>query len=640
LNQNIRYRPDIDGLRAIAVLAVVFFHCDLLIAPGGYVGVDIFFVISGYVIALTLMRDLEAGQFSIRRFYEKRVRRILPALLSTLTICWIAAWILLLPNDFFDFSRSMLSSALSVSNFYFWRTSGYFETSALLRPLLHTWSLSVEEQFYLIVPASLWICYRYFNARFVLLFGSAALLSLGLSIYATDTAPTANFFLLPTRAWELLTGVILAVCQFPTARPAIRQVLALVGAVLITGSIIGYTKYTPFPGLSALAPCLGTAFIIFAGTRGTSIVNRALSWSPLVFIGLVSYSFYLIHWPLLVFLRYTTLRAITTPEAILVVASSFVLATLSWKFIEQPFRRPQGYIRRHALGTWAATTTLMMSIAAAGIVTHGAPQRFPDIVHKAAANDENLWKNGTCFLIDNLDPHQWDQKNCVRTSGGPEKILLWGDSFAAHYTPGLMALSATIPASIIQYTAAGCPPVLSYYSYARPKCTKFNENALSIIRKNGIKKVILASRWSDLQSRGLDSIQSTIEALRSMGVEVWVIGQSPEFAANVQIIDYKNRHSNAPRESWPLAFDPEINSRLRQAAHGSHFIDPLAYLCDGLQCPYRNGDTLYYADYGHFSKEGSIRAVKAYFPVAAAQLSASNEDRKNGSKSAGALSKY
>jgi peptidoglycan/LPS O-acetylase OafA/YrhL len=203
LDHSISYRRDIDGLRAIAVLAVVFFHCGLPIASGGYVGVDMFFVISGYVIALTLLRDLEAGRFSIRRFYEKRIRRIFPALIFVLAVCWIAAWILLLPDDFFDFSRSMLTSALSVSNFYFWRTSGYFETSALLRPLLHTWSQSVEEQFYLIAPAALWFCYRFFNARFSLLFAPAALLSLGLSIYATDTAPTANLVLGPTRAWEL-----------------------------------------------------------------------------------------------------------------------------------------------------------------------------------------------------------------------------------------------------------------------------------------------------------------------------------------------------------------------------------------------------------------------------------------------------
>lgn len=356
MNHNISYRPDIDGLRAIAVLAVVLFHCDLSIAPGGYVGVDIFFVISGYVIAHTLLRDLQSGEFSIRRFYEKRVRRIFPALILVLAVCLLVGWAFLLPDDFLDYSRSMLASSLSVSNFYFWRTSGYFETSALLRPLLHTWSLSIEEQFYLIAPTALWICYRYFNARFVSLLLPAALLSFGLSIYATDTAPTANFFLLPTRAWELLTGVILALGQFRPIRTPIRQALALTGAALIAGSIIGYTKYTPFPGVYALAPCLGTALIIFTGIQGTSMVNRALSWSPLVFVGLVSYSFYLIHWPMIVFLRYSTLRAITTPEALMVVAASFVLATLSWKFIEQPFRRPQGFLRRHVLGTGAVAT--------------------------------------------------------------------------------------------------------------------------------------------------------------------------------------------------------------------------------------------------------------------------------------------
>ncbi len=627
VRSEMHYRPDIDGLRAIAVLAVLFFHCGIPGVTGGYVGVDVFFVISGYVIASTLLRDLEAGRFSIRSFYERRVRRIFPALIFTFVVCWALAWWLLLPSDFLDFSRSLLSSAASFSNMYFWKYSGYFENGAELRPLLHTWSLSVEEQFYLIAPAAMWVCYRFLGARFLLLFIPAALLSLALSIFVTSTAPTANFFLLPTRAWELLVGVVLALSVAniaPAVRPFTREAAAALGAMLIAFAVFGYTKFTPFPGATALAPCLGAALIIFSGAQGeASTVNRALSWRPLVGIGLISYSLYLFHWPLLAFARYAVLRPPTAPEVAVIIAASFALAVFSWKFVEQPFRRSSNF-RRPLLPSGLAAMAIVMAIAMVGVMTKGAPERFPDIVAQTGPS-EDLWKTGTCFLMEKYDIRQWDLKACTRASGGPEKVLLWGDSFAAHYTPGLLEDSASIPAQIIQYTAAGCPPVLSYYSYARPNCQKFNENALDIIRKNGIKTVIVSSRWVDLQQRGLQTIQSTIGPLKAMGVDVWVIGQSPEFPADINVIDYRNRHSANAGEIWPLAFDPEINSRLRKAAYGSHFINPLDYLCGDGSCRYRDHNGMFYADYGHFSKEGSIRAVKAYFPFAA-----NNQATENG----------
>ena len=611
------YRPDIDGLRAIAVLSVLFFHCQVPGVTGGFVGVDIFFVISGYVITLALLRDIVEGKFSIRQFYERRVRRIFPALILTFAICWALAFVFFLPIDFLDFSRSLIASAASVANIYFWKFSGYFDPSALLRPLLHTWSLSVEEQYYLVMPATMWLCHKYLGSRFfpVLLIG--AVLSFALSVASTAIAPTANFFLLPTRAWELLLGCLLAVRPIDLKSQAVRECVGLLGLSLIAFAVFTYSSATPFPGVSALAPCLGAFFVICSGTNGSSIASRFLSWRPLVAVGLISYSLYLFHWPLIVFVRYATLRDPTALEITGIIAATFALAAFSWKFVEQPFRtRQNGYVKGKLLPRGLAAMAAVMVFGYFGVATGGAQWRFPPFPETLDDAQENLWKTNTCFLTGDYDLRAWNLPECTRAAGGPRKILLWGDSFAAHYTPGLAAESSAIPAQIIQYTAAGCPPILSYYSYARPNCQAFNANALNVIRENKIDTVILSSRWRDLQQRGFAGLTDTVNRLKEMGVDVWVIGQSPEFPANISLIDYKNRSAGPGSQSWPIAVEPGLNEEIREASAGAHFIDPLKLLCDNRMCPYRDGEHLLYADFGHFSKYGSLRAVESYFPFA------------------------
>ncbi len=619
------YRPDIDGLRAVAVLSVLLFHCGVAGISGGFVGVDVFFVISGYVIALTLMRDLNADAFSIRKFYERRVRRLFPALIFIFALSWIAAWLLFLPTDFDDFSASLTAAATFVSNLYFWRYSGYFNNEALLRPLLHTWSLSVEEQFYIFAPIAMYVCYRYLNKRYMLMLVPAIVLSLGLSVYASDFAPTANFFLLPTRAWELLFGVVIAVARPPKLSDAARTAAAIAGLALIAHAVFGYTKFTPFPGLSAIPPCLGAALIIWAGSGGTTPINRALAWKPVVAVGLISYSLYLVHWPLIVFTRYATLRDPTATEIAAIIVASFILATFSWRYIEQPFRHPDRTPNaRPLLYRGVAAMTVVALAGGFGMVTNGAEWRFPREVARTIP-DPNTWKTGTCFQVGDIQVGNWDLSSCTRTSGGTSKVLLWGDSYAAHYIPGLEAAARSMPVQIVQYTAAGCPPVLSYYSYARPGCGDFNRRAIDIIRENGIKTVILSARWVDLQQRGLDSIQSTLEELKRMDVEAWVIGQSPIFPANVRLIAYKNKGNGERADYWPSALDKDINPRLRTAAEGAHFIDPLKFLCNGELCRYREDEQLLYTDSGHFSEKGSVLAVQDYFPLLARERSANAE---------------
>jgi hypothetical protein len=234
---------------------------------------------------------------------------------------------------------------------------------------------------------------------------------------------------------------------------------------------------------------------------------------------------------------------------------------------------------------------------------------------EAAGGGEDLRKSGTCLLLGDPDYRNWDARECTRTSGAPENALLWGDSFAAHYVPGLLANADKLSANIMQYTAAGCPPVLDYYSYTLPRCQEFNRHALEIIKAYNIKSVVLSARWLTLDSRRLAMIQGTVEALRKAHVDVWLIGQSTEFAIDAWVIAYRKGRSPEGADAWPIAFDSAINDRLRRYAEGARFIDPLASLCDRSLCPYSERGELLYSDYGHFSVLGSSRAVEAYFPL-------------------------
>lgn len=613
----IRYRADIDGLRAVAVIPVVLFHAGMSTFSGGFIGVDVFFVISGYVISLSLLSDVRNGTFSILNFYERRVRRIFPALFATLLATSLYAYFVFLPSHLKGLSESLVAATLFVSNIYFWKDSGYFAAEAIYRPFLHTWSLSVEEQFYIFMPIAIYLIARWFKSRWLLVFLPVLLLSLALSIVATERAPTANFYLLPTRAWELLIGAILALSPPPPIRRrAAREMLAVAGLALILAPVFIFDEATPFPGLNALYPCLGTAIVIYCGIHARTLVGDILSVKPLVGVGLISYSLYLVHWPLVVFVSYQNLARPTGWQVVAIVVASLLLAILSWHYIEQPFRQRRSWLTRpRLLAGGLAAMTAFAAFGAVGVRADGFPARFPGFTQKEIAGHKQ-WRPGRCFLLGDPDHRRWKPEACTLTTGGPHKMLLWGDSFAAQYVPGIIAHADRIDATVLQYTGAGCPPILSYKSYARPRCTEFNANALDIIRQHRIDTVVLAARWTDQQSRGLGELKSTLEALAGLEVDVYVIGQSPEFSVDVQVIAYRNGGRPADStDSWDIFFDPAINTQLDAYSAGSHFIDPLAKICDGKFCIYREKGVFLFEDYGHYSVDGSARAVKAYFPL-------------------------
>ncbi|MDB5593942.1 MAG: acyltransferase [Hyphomicrobiales bacterium] len=616
------YRKDIEGLRAVAVLSVLFFHFGAFWIPGGFTGVDIFFVISGYLITGTCIHDLDDGKFSITRFYWKRARRILPALTAVILVSTVVAYVVLLPADLTDYSWSVIASSTFWSNIFFWKTSNYFSPDAELRPLLHTWSLSVEEQFYIFAPVLIWFVYTHLQKRWALVLTPLVIASFALAVYATHTAPTAGFYLIATRAWELLLGAMLTLKQpAPVRSRAMMNALATAGLVLLCIGMFTIHASDPFPGINALYPCVGTALIIYAGQpareqkiSGPTYVTRLLSTLPLVLVGRISYSLYLVHWPIISFYRYASLDEPAAATALAMAAASIVLATLSYRYVEQPFRKPHAWSApRPLLIGSAVSLCVLCALGSVGVLGKGFPSRYPDFVEvRIPGFDE--WKVGTCFNDGSDELGAWQLEPCTRTHGFASKALLWGDSFAAHYVPGLAPNAEKLGANVIQYTYAGCPPILSYYSYARPKCSVFNRRVLELIAQEKIRTVVLSARWTDYQTRGFAGVQQTIKTLADMGVRVIVIGQSPQFAADIQKVAYAAKRRGDTSDMAPLKMDAQVNLRLAEASVGATFIDPLKSLCSGDACPYRDSSGFYYADYGHFSTLGAAHAIARYWP--------------------------
>lgn len=341
------YRKEIDGLRAIAVLPVMFFHAGFNGFSGGFLGVDIFFVISGYLITSIILKQKEAGTFSLATFYERRIRRIFPALFFILLVCLPFAWLWLLPHELKDFGQSLMAVSIFVSNIFFWQESDYFAADAEMIPLLHTWSLAVEEQYYLLFPLLIIILWPIFKGKankLSVFFLLVAIASLAFSEWAWRHYPEANFYLLPSRAWELLAGVLAALYLFQR-KPEGNQAISLLGLAMILGSIFFLSNKLPFPSLYTLIPVTGTVLIILFASHATW-VGKLLSTPALVGIGLISYSAYLWHQPIFVFARLQSFQELPAWQFLVLIVLTLILAFLSWKFIEQPFRNRQNFTQR------------------------------------------------------------------------------------------------------------------------------------------------------------------------------------------------------------------------------------------------------------------------------------------------------
>lgn len=549
-----KYRPDIDGLRAVAVLSVMAFHVGLSKVPGGFVGVDVFFVISGYLISSIVFAEIAQSRFSIVSFYERRIRRIFPALFATLAICGIVACIYLLPSELIAYGKSMLAATASFSNFYFWRHSGYFD-SPFSQPLLHTWSLAVEEQFYITFPLFLVLARKFFPERLkaaVVILFFASLLT---SAVVVSRSPETAFYMLYTRAWELLLGTILSLRMLPRLHSAwLRNPATLSGMGMIAFSVLTYTKETLFPGLSALGPCVGSALIIWAGEGGSSLVGSVLSWRPIVFIGLISYSLYLWHWPVIILRHMGVLVGIGAftshwPAALLsshrfdmfvMVAISFVLAVLSWWFVERPFRLgPLRLSGRPLFALAGSVLFILMGGSAWTVWAGGFKGRFPAAAVQVASAGGTIidapssdgidgvhsLRTGPCFITTDYHFEDYNYKACLHQVTGKKNYLLLGDS---HSDMLWLALASFLQdANVMQASTAACEPAL--HPSGSRDCRKMMDYILqSYLPAHPVERVFIVGRWEEKHLPGLTEL---IGWTKQHQVLVTVFGPVPEYDA-------------------------------------------------------------------------------------------------------------
>jgi peptidoglycan/LPS O-acetylase OafA/YrhL len=463
-----KYRPDIDGLRAVAVLPVLFFHAQVPGFAGGYVGVDIFYVISGYLITSVVLKDVLQGSFSFTSFYERRIRRIFPALFGVLIFCVVAATILFSPSDFVRFGKIMIATTFFASNIYLKRIAradGYFDHTSESQALLHTWSLSVEEQFYLFFPAMLLLLAKWAKGRLAGCLILLASLSFLVSIWLTHRSPVSAFYLLIPRAWELLMGALLAVKVLPPLKSRLwREIAGLSGLVLIACAVILLNKDSSFPGVNALFPCLGAALIIYAGENGQSYAKGVLSFGPLVFIGVISYSLYLWHWPMVVFTRYFSAGDLSSLQKTVALLLSAGLAFVSFEFIEGPFRgRESPFSRRQIFSFGVAASVLSLAFGFAAIWRQGFPGRYNSATRQLVEENterkedfQEVCGNWRTEVRTVADIHF-----CTLGPAAAKKIMFWGDSHVQQLYPLIKQLHDSGKfgdLGVLMAIANGCAP--------------------------------------------------------------------------------------------------------------------------------------------------------------------------------------
>jgi peptidoglycan/LPS O-acetylase OafA/YrhL len=614
------YRPDIDGLRAVAVLLVVAFHTGIGKFRGGFVGVDVFFVISGYLISSVILAEISAGHFSIAAFYERRIRRIFPALVVMMFVTSFLAAKYFLPTELTDFAKSLLAATFSVSNIYFWRQSGYFDAPAALKPLLHTWSLAVEEQFYIVFPLFLVLIRKFFPNRLRAAVVLLALASFVVSAYGAFYAPTSTFYMLHTRAWELLLGTVISLNILPDFRtPLLRNAAALVGLALIVASGVFYTSNTPFPGIAALAPCVGSALIISAGKSGSSVVGRALALKPVVFIGLISYSLYLWHWPIIVFQGVGTFLVSGVSERMVkvaIIAASLLAGTISWKFVEIPFR--SGRLKLTGAAVFRAAFAAVIVLAALGssaLAFRGFPSRYsPEAVRVAAYMDVRApYREGTCFITSSDRLEDFDTATCLREDSTKKNYLLIGDSHAAQLWYGLSTVLKDV--NVMQATASGCKPTLEQPMNGDPKCRHIMNYVFQdfLPSHSGVDTLLIAGRW---ESNDVPRLTRTISWAQSRGMKVVVFGPMLQYDSALPRLLATSIRQNDPSLPFAHRVDQYVGLD-RQMAHMAQndwhvrYISYFQTLCNADSCvEYVDGDVPLQSDYSHLTKEGSVWLVE------------------------------
>jgi peptidoglycan/LPS O-acetylase OafA/YrhL len=657
----ITYRADIDGLRALAVVAVVLYHFKLGPFVGGFVGVDVFYVISGFLITSIIQHRIEEHRFTFAWFYERRVRRLFPALAVVLALTLAAGAWLLLPSDLALLGKSTASTLLFISNVFFWRTSDYFNSDSELNPLLHMWSLSVEEQFYIGLPLLLLAVHRFAPHRLVTVLLLSASASFAACVLVTRYSAPAAFYLAPFRAWELLAGALLAVAPLPPIkRSPWRELVAGIGLALVVGSLLWIRPGPDFPGWRALGPVLGTALLILSGDHGGSIVHRLLRLRPVVYIGLISYSLYLWHWPLLVYARYLNalepLQDLRWP----LIAASVVVAALSYHFIELPFRRPQRAgtaadpLFRNTVMASAALGTVAIAIA----LGQGLPLRFSPAV---VALDQERNPAIPFRVCDQRPPLHPDDGRCrLGADGVAPSILVWGDSHALSWAPAFDQVLRHNGLAARLMVNLGCPPLIGIDDPANAGCGGFNDDVLAFLRReHGYSLVVLIASWTNYSNSNGEfsladrdgrigneavfepALRETVQRLRDARRSVWIIGPTPgaPSAAPLRLAMASMRSGPPPPPKSRRAFTEEAAGFDAVAAALDRnpdiaFTDPVPWFCDVETCAFVAGGLPLYRDGGHLNRHGQ-RYIQPFLETSLAQLMASMPNVRAGAGAPG-----
>jgi peptidoglycan/LPS O-acetylase OafA/YrhL len=658
-----RYRPDLDGLRAIAILGVVLYHAHVPLISGGFTGVDIFFVISGYLIGGHIFSDLLAGSFSYLEFYRRRAKRILPAFLAVLALTTLAALVLLSSFELSELEKSALAATLSVSNLYFWTHSNYFQTQNQMNPLLMTWSLGVEEQFYAVIPLLMVVLARIRRSLLLPAILAVCVLSFLLAWRELGSHPVMVFYLLPTRAWELGVGVALAVIE-QSRKPStssfnMARLASPIGIILMLAPMFILKADSSFPGAAALPSVLGTALVIAA--PGSWINRRLLSISPLTFIGRISYSWYLWHWPMLSFLCIVSGGKLPPVAVAVTTAASLGAAILSYHFVEQPFRNstqaPVPLLLRYAVATIA------LFAACGGIwLSHGIPQRYPQLVQFEKVRAEHY--ADPCLIRDGNDKPELSPP-CYSASGNRPLVALWGDSHAAALAPGIRPIVDAAGYDFAQLNKAGCRPLggaaFDRRSASGPdaECSRFNRQALKQIESDQrIRIVIIADAWGHMftqqssvealiggnagrrgarrqnnsQNDAMQFLKDSISSLQAAGKNVIVMGDVPSFDIDPLVIVWTDMIPL--RRAIATWMGIEDNSGVEFASDRAGSSDALAasLLHDAIatlpdttlvdvkqafcsqagKCVYRKDGRLFYLDSQHLSPDGARYALRDF----------------------------
>lgn len=613
------------------MVPVILYHAGFSAFGGGYVGVDVFFVISGYLITTIIADEIDQGRFSLLHFYERRARRILPALLLVILACLPFCWFWLMPRDLESFAYSVLAVVTFTSNFFFWNSTGYFDTMAELQPLLHTWSLAVEEQYYIFFPLLMMLIWR---RSVVPILAVLLVASLLLAEWALAVDPAGAFFLLPSRAWELLIGALIALYLRKSGPPpigaAVGGALAASGIALIVFAIAAYSESTRFPGVSALPPAIGTAMVILFTQKG-SVAHRVLTLKPLVWVGLISYGAYLWHQPVFALFQHRFGRTDFADHALLLILLSFALAYLGYRIVEQPFRRR---LPVRAL-TWSVGSAVAAAVGAAVVIYVQAdqrPQSVPSYRWALAHADAELLRyvERRDVRMDCGEEDQWGVQHCA--FGDPvaaPTLVLWGDSLAGALLSGMDDVAKETGLSGVAFLADGCPPVPGLANALVQKCSAgTQEDILARIGTlTGITDVVITGNFAGaMKARNItvdgkrtsyiavrEKLSAAVAGLRAMGARVTLVEQGPTFPEDVSYTLLQDLRLGRPD---PMVVDRAAHvASLGQAGELAALVDVYVgttdFFCDGTACPAVDGEgQMVIYDQTHVTRAYSARLAR------------------------------